>query len=143
MKIFTRLLIFLLAFSTTVLAKDTRIKVELPQMMREHMMSNMRGHLQSLEAITRHLSRHEYDQAADVAEKTLGMSSLDTHGASHLGKFMPAEMGRIGQQMHRAASRFAVATRDAEIDGGLNKAFAALSDVMQQCLACHAAYRVH
>ena len=122
---------------------DNRIKVDLPDMMREHMMSNMRGHLQVLETITRSLAEHNYEQAADVAEKSLGMSSLQSHGAEHLGKFMPAEMAAIGQQMHHAASRFAVAARDAEIDGGLDKAFSALSEVMQNCLACHSAYRVH
>ena len=129
--------------STGAASADNRIKVDLPDMMREHMMSNMRGHLQALETITRSLSEHNYEQAADEAEKSLGMSSLQSHGAEHLGKFMPAEMAAIGQQMHHAASRFAVAARDAEIEGGLDKAFGALSEVMQNCLACHSAYRVH
>jgi len=122
---------------------DNRQKVELPDMMREHMMSNMRDHLLALETITRSLSQRQYDAAADVAEKRLGMTSMTSHGAEHLGKFMPAEMGRIGTSMHQAASRFARAARDAEIDGGLDKAFAALSEVMQQCVTCHSAYRVH
>jgi len=56
---------------------------------------------------------------------------------------MPKEMRAIGTNMHRAASRFALAAKDAEIEGGLNKAFAALSEVMQQCVACHAGYKVH
>jgi cytochrome c556 len=130
-------------FSSGSVIADSRIKVDLPDMMREHMMSNMRGHLQALEIITRNLAEHNYEQAADEAEKSLGMSSLESHGAKHLGKFMPAEMAAIGQQMHHAASRFALAARDAEVEGGLDKAFGALSDVMQNCLACHSAYRVH
>ena len=44
---------------------------------------------------------------------------------------MPKEMGAIGTNMHKAASRFALAAKDAELDGGLNKAFSALSEVMQ------------
>ena len=56
---------------------------------------------------------------------------------------MPKEMGAIGTNMHRAASRFALAAKDAELDGGLNRAFAALSEVMQQCVACHSVYKVH
>lgn len=56
---------------------------------------------------------------------------------------MPKAMGAIGTEMHRAASRFAVAAKDAELEGGLNKAFGALSEVMQQCVACHNGYRVH
>jgi len=126
-----------------VTADDGRVTVELPEMMREHMLSNMRDHLLALEQITRFLAAQQYDEAADVAESRLGMSSLELHGASHMGKFMPKEMGAIGTNMHRAASRFALAAKDAEIEGGLNKAFAALSEVMQQCVACHSGYKVH
>jgi hypothetical protein len=126
-----------------VAADDGRVTVKLPEMMREHMLSNMRDHLLALEEITRFLAAQQYDEAADVAESRLGMSSLELHGASRMGKFMPEEMGAIGTNMHRAASRFALAAQDAEIEGGLNKAFAALSEVMQQCVACHSGYKVH
>jgi cytochrome c556 len=44
--------------------------------------------------------------------------------------------------MHRAASRLAVGARDAEVSGDLAGALAGLAEVMQQCVACHAAYRV-
>ena len=68
---------------------------------------------------------------------------MDNHGAHHMGKIMPKDMGMIGTNMHKAASRFAVIAKDAEVDGGLEKAFAALSDVMKNCVACHSAYKVH
>jgi hypothetical protein len=45
--------------------------------------------------------------------------------------------------MHRAASRFAIAARDAEVTGDLAAAFGGLSGVMQQCVACHEAFRLH
>ncbi len=134
-------LLFLLLDS--VFADDGRVTVKLPEMMREHMLSNMRDHLIALEEITRFLANQKYDEASDIAENRLGMSSLELHGASHMGKFMPKEMAAIGTNMHRAASRFAIAAKDAEIDGGLNRAFSALSEVMQQCVACHSGYKVH
>ena len=124
-------------------AEDSRTHVELPPMMQEHMMSNMRDHLLALQTITQQLANQKYDEAADIAEKRLGMSSLESHGASHMGKFMPKEMGAIGTSMHRAASRFAITARDADVDGGLEKAFGALSEVMGQCVACHAGYKIH
>ena len=123
-------------------ADDGRVAVKLPDMMREHMLGNMRDHLFALEEITRYLANQKYDEAAEVAENRLGMSSLKLHGASHLGEFMPKEMGDIGTSMHRAASRFALVAIDAELDGGLNKVFSALSDVMSQCVACHSAYKI-
>jgi hypothetical protein len=124
-------------------ADDGRTSVQMPEMMIEHMMGNMRDHLLALEEITRYLASQEYEKASEVAESRLGMSSLELHGASHMAKFMPEKMGIIGTNMHRAASRFALAAKDAELDGGLNKAFSALSEVMQQCVACHSAYKVH
>ena len=77
------------------LADDGRQTVQLPDMMREHMLSNMRDHLLALEEITRHLANMQYDKAAEIAENRLGMSSLELHGASHMGKFMPREMGLL------------------------------------------------
>ncbi len=137
------LLIVMLLPLPQVFAEDRRAKVEMPPMMREHMLANMRDHLLALEQITRHLANREYDSAAEIAETRLGMSSLEGHGAAHMAKVMPREMAAIGTAMHRAASRFAITARDAEIEGGLNAAFSALSDVMQQCVACHSGYRVH
>ena len=125
------------------IAEDARIQVDLPPMMQEHMMANMRDHLSALQNITQQLSTQQFDAAADTAEQRLGMSSMDTHGASHMGKLMPKEMALIGTNMHHAASRFALAARDAEIEGGLEKAFGALSEVMQECVACHTTYKIH
>jgi hypothetical protein len=71
------------------------------------------------------------------------MTSLQAHGASHLAKFMPEGMQTIGTGMHHAASRFAVTVRNVEVSGDLRAAFSALSEVSRQCVACHAAYRIH
>ncbi len=125
------------------IASDTRIQVDFPPKMQKHMMANMRDHLLALQTITQQLSLQQFDAAADTAEHRLGMSAMDSHGSSHMGKLMPKEMAIIGTNMHHAASRFAIAARDAEIDGGLEKAFGALSEVMLQCVACHTGFKVH
>ena len=135
--------LLLVLFNHAVSAQDNRQLVPMPEPMIDHMLANMRDHLLALEQITRYLANQQYEQAAEVAENRLGMSSLQSHGASHMARVMPEQMAATGTAMHRAASRFALAARDAELEGGLNKAFAALSDVMTQCNACHSAYRVH
>lgn len=56
---------------------------------------------------------------------------------------MPEGMRAIDMGMHRAASRFAVAARDAEVSDDLGGAFAGRADMMARCVACHTAYRVH
>jgi hypothetical protein len=119
-------------------SKDARTLVEMPQMMQEHMLSNMRDHLAAINEILVNLSNDELDKAAEIAEYRLGMSSLESHGASHMAKFMPEGMRQAGTSMHKAASRFALKAQE----GDVLPAFKALSDITSACVACHAGYRV-
>ncbi len=122
--------------------EDLRVAVEMPDMMKSHMLANMRDHLLTLSEIQSALAKGEYDVAADLAEKRLGMTSLESHGAAHMAGFMPKGMQEIGNNMHRAASRFAVKAQDAQVTRDLPRALGALSEVSQQCVACHAGYRL-
>jgi hypothetical protein len=122
---------------------DARQLVTFPEAMRVHTIANMRDHLASLQEIDIALSRNDFDKAASIAETRLGMSSLELHGAAHIAPYMPQGMQEIGTQMHRAASHFAVAAQNASVSNDLRPALAALGAVMQQCVACHAAYRLH
>ena len=111
--------------------------------MRDHMLENMRDHLLALTEIQQHLALEEYGKAATVAENRLGMSSLSSHGASHMARFMPAAMQQIGTQTHKAASRFAIIVQEGGLEGSTPKIAKGLAGVMQQCVACHSSYRVH
>ena len=122
---------------------DSRQLVEFPEMMRDHMLENMRDHLLALTKIQQHLALEEYEKAATVAENRLGMFSLDGHGASHMARFMPAAMQQIGTQMHKAASRFAIIVQESGLEGSTPKIAEGLAGVMQQFVACHSSYRVH
>lgn len=117
---------------------DQRKLVKFPAQMRTHMLGNMRDHLTALHEIQAALAAGKLDQAADVAEQRIGMSSLALHDASHMAAYMPQPMQDIGTAMHHAASRFAQSAHE----GDLKKALADLSAATQQCVACHAAYRV-
>jgi len=127
----------------TQLQADSRQLVKFPEPMRVHTITSMRDHLLALQEIDVALSRNEFDKAAAIAEQRLGMSSLELHGAAHIAPFMPQGMQDIGTQMHRAASRFAVEAQNASVANDVRPALAALGTVMQQCVACHAAYRLH
>ena len=125
--------------------EDTRQMVKMPPMMQEHMLSNMRDHLVALNEIFNELAQGNVDQATEIAEKRLGMSSMSLHGAAHMGKFMPKEMGQIGTQMHRAASRFVIVARNAELEPGKasqRKVYKALAEITANCNACHQGYRI-
>lgn len=118
--------------------EDSREPVELPPMMQEHMLANMRDHLAALTEILAKMAAEDWDGAAHTAEFRLGMSSLEAHGASHMARFMPEGMRAVGTDMHRAASRFALKAQEAEP----LRAMEALSEVTASCVACHSAYRI-
>jgi hypothetical protein len=122
---------------------DSRQLVQFPEPMRLHTIASMRDHLQSLQEIDLALSKGDFDKAASIAESRLGMSSLELHGAAHLAPYMPQGMQEIGTAMHRAASRFAVEAQNASVSNDVKPALGALAAVMQQCVACHATYRLH
>jgi hypothetical protein len=124
-------------------AADPRQLVKFPEPARLHTLANMRDHLLSLQEIDLALAQGANDKAAQIAEQRLGLSSLDAHGAAHLALFMPQPMQDIGTAMHRAASRFAVEAQNASATNDLRPALAALGEIMRQCVACHATYRLH
>jgi hypothetical protein len=123
---------------TSLSSNDTRVLVELPEMMQQHMLSNMRDHLAAINEILVYLGDDELEKAAEVAEYRLGMSSLGSHGASHMGKFMPEGMRQAGTTMHRAASRFALKAQEGEPLA----AYKALSEITTACVACHSGYKI-
>jgi len=128
----------LFATNISVADGDSRQLVDLPEMMQKHMMSNMRDHLATINEILINMANDHLGQAADVAESRLGMSSLESHGASHMAKFMPEGMRQAGTDMHRAASRFALKAQEGEV----LPAYSALSEITSACVACHSSYRI-
>jgi cytochrome c556 len=126
----------------TAHAADTRQRDSMPAPMHEHMLANMRDHLAALSEIQAALAAGRYDQAADVAEQRIGMSSLERHGASHMAPYMPKAMQDIGTNMHRAASRLARAAQEASVTNEPSHALGALAELTQQCVACHASFRL-
>lgn len=118
--------------------QDTRQRVALPPPMQAHMLGNMRDHLATLNEIHAALAARDYDRAAQAAEQRLGVSSLAAHGAEHMAPYMPKAMQAIGTEMHRAATRLALAAQERDLDKSLTE----LAAVTRQCVACHSVYRV-
>ena len=124
--------------SVSMAEDDARQLVQLPEMMQQHMMSNMRDHLAVINELLINMANDELDEAARIAEYRLGMSALESHGASHMARFMPEGMRQAGTDMHRAASRFALKAQE----GDVLPAYAALSEITSACVACHSGYRI-
>ncbi len=144
----------------TDMADDGRQFVNFPPEMRQHILANMRDHRQVLSDILTAMSSAQYAKAARIADAQLGMVSPSAEsckggnaaGAPQMSKpatmdhqmsqFMPEGMRKIGLEMHQSASDFAIQAAKASTTGNAKPALAALSCVVEQCTACHVAYRV-
>lgn len=127
---------------THTAAADTRIMVRFPDAMRVHTLANMRDHLLAVAEIQQQLAQGGFDQASEIAEQRLGMTSLRLHGAHDVAAFMPPGMQGAGTALHRSASQFAIVAKNASVTGDVKASLAALAQVTQTCVACHAAYRI-
>jgi len=138
----TTLALSLAALLPAAHAADPRQLVEMPPPMQEHMLTNMRDHLVAMGEIQAALGKGDFDRASDIAEQRIGMSSLKTHGASHMAPYMPKGMQETGTAMHRAASRFARTAQETAVTNDMPRALGALGELTEQCTACHAGYRL-
>jgi hypothetical protein len=120
-------------------ANDNRVMVELPAPMRAHMLQNMRGHLVVIDQLLKLLSEEKLDQASDLAEFELGMSSLNKHGAGHIAPYYPEAMRQAGTAMHKSASRFSRIAQEGDVLASVK----ALREITAACTTCHAGYKVH
>ena len=120
---------------------DPRVLVKLPEQMHAHTLANMRDHLLALAQIQDALAKGALDDAAKISESRLGMSSLGTHGAHEVSKYMPKGMQDAGTAMHRGASRFAIEIQNSAATGDLKPALSQLAETTRACVACQAGYR--
>jgi len=122
--------------------EDPRILVEMPPLQQYLLRQEMISHTAALHRIIGRLAEKEFETAAEVAEKELGLSTMGKHAARTAGqgpgRFMPAPMRSMGIGMHRAASDFAAVAKT----GDLEAALTSLQAVTSACVSCHASYRL-
>ena len=123
--------------------EDPRILVEMPTLQRELMRQEMQEHLRALDRIIGHLAQGEHAAAGELAESTMGLSTMGKHAAiaRHAGggpgRFMPDSMRQMGIGMHEAASRFATVASE----GDHLMTMKALQGLTTSCIGCHMGYR--
>ena len=115
---------------------DTRQTVDFPEPIKQAMLDRMRRNLSDINEIHRALADNDFKRTAEVAEFSLGLSSLGPHNARQ-APYMPAAMQHMGMAMHRASSRLAVVAQEED----LVKAVDGLAQVTGLCVGCHAVYR--
>lgn len=121
--------------------QDTRQLVDMPDLPRSLMRSDMQDHLMALNEIIGYLAENKLAAAAETAEKRMGQSAMGKHAyiarGQGPGRFMPDTMRQMGWNMHDAATEFAKVAKS----GDQAKAMAALQQVTSSCVACHMSFR--
>ena len=115
---------------------DTRQIVDFPEPIKQAMLERMRRNLSDIHDIQRALADNDFKRTAEVAEFSLGLSSLGPHNARQ-APYMPPAMQHMGMEMHRSSSRLAAVAQEQD----LAKAVDGLAQVTGLCVACHAVYR--
>ncbi len=126
-------------------AQESRQLVDFPPPMREHLLSNMRDHLATVDQALADISASQFEKAGKLIEARLGMSSLTAHDAAHMAPFMPKPMQEMGTAMHHAASQLVITLQNASVSASeesLRHVFTGLHEVTTACTSCHEAYRV-
>lgn len=136
-------------------APDQRQLLDFPPPMRDHMLANMRDHVETLHAILGALAANDPAKAGEIADARLGLSSPGAAScdpkaagkgadmmATMMSEHMPEQMRAYGFAMHSAASDFAALAAKAAQSGDIRPALGALAEVTRNCAACHAAYRL-
>lgn len=127
--------VFLVAGSTAK-ADDGRTAIVLAPGERAFVLGEMRGFVAGLERIAEALSRDDMKGVADAARP---MGTQRTHDVpmALMGK-LPLEFKTLALATHRSFDALAA---DAQDGGTPKKALSQLADVLQKCVACHAAYQ--
>lgn len=120
----------------TVPASDGRTAILLAPGERDLVLTEMRGFLSAVQAITRASVEQDAGKAA-AAARQVGMANQQEVPASLVAK-LPLGFKKLGFDTH---SRFDQLALNAEQFGDAGAVLPELAELMQNCIACHAAYR--
>lgn len=116
---------------------DGRTTILLPSGERDIVLTEMRGFLESIQAITTDLAEKNMKMISKSAHK-VGMANAQQVPASLLGK-LPMEFKSLGMATHKAFDDLAMEAQDM---GDREIVLAKLGTLIQNCTTCHAGYRL-
>ena len=113
---------------------DGRISLSLSPEMKQHQLSNMRSHLEAVQAIIGLVADGEFDKASETAHSKLGLTEEMKEMCS---MFNNNDFSALGLAFHESGDALGdvLTTRDT------NKSLSALNTTVGFCVQCHAAFR--
>jgi hypothetical protein len=127
----------LLGGGHTHMASDGRAEIVLSGENRDIVLAEMRAFLGAVQAITTALTRDDLKTVASQA-RSVGAAAVGQIPPS-LMQALPLEFKTLGKATHAAFDQLAL---DAEQMGDRDMALRQLGELLNNCVSCHAAYRL-
>jgi len=120
-----------------VISDDGRKAIQLSSGERDIVFSEMRTFLASVQQITKGVANNDMKLVAKAANK-VGRAAQQEVPGSLIGK-LPLEFKKLGFDTH---SKFSQLALDAEQLGDGQHALSQVSELMENCVACHETYKI-
>jgi hypothetical protein len=114
--------------------EDTRISLELLPEMKQHQLSNMRGHVEAIKSIAGLMAENKFEEASKVAHLQLG---LTPEMQSMCDMFSNENFRKLGYDFHKSGDDLGDVLKTKNVNNSLR----ALNKTMQYCVECHATFR--
>ena len=118
-------------------AGDGRLVILMPEEERDLVLAEMRSFLASVRAVAAAVEQDDAEALAKAARLS-GMSAGRDMPGSLVGR-LPIEFKRLGFDTHRRFDQMAL---DAEQMGDMQLSLQQLTQVLDNCVSCHATYRI-
>lgn len=116
---------------------DGRIAIQLNANERDLVLEEMRAFLESVQQITKAVTENDMKNVSENARK-VGKAAQTAIPGTLIGK-LPIDFKTLGFDTH---SKFDQLALNAEDFGDSSQVLIQLSELMQNCVGCHAAYRI-
>jgi len=113
---------------------DGRISLGLSPKMKQHQLTNMRAHLEAVQAIVSLIAEQEFDKASEIAHSQLGLTD---EMKKMCNMFNNNDFKELGLEFHKSGDDLgdALKTQDTK------KSLLALHNTLGYCTQCHATFK--
>jgi Cytochrome C' len=113
---------------------DMRTSLGVTGTMKQHQLSNMRGHVDAIKTIVGLMAENKFDEASKTAHDQLG---LTPDMQAMCGMFNNKDFEKLGLAFHKSGDELGDTLKTRDVNASLR----ALNKTMQYCVECHATYR--
>jgi len=122
---------------STIQSTDERTTILLTEAERNLVLTEMRSFLISIQQISQGISENNMDIVVEAAQNSGKAAQADVPGTL-VGK-LPLSFKQLGFDTHKKFDQLAMDTEDL---GDSAHALQQLSELLQNCVSCHAAFRI-